>query len=190
MLRPVRGQATAYKKQGILVFRTGPLKASVVDETIRKVRRQREREILGTKSRVFFDTSVLVASFLDGHEHYDRSFAVLAGASRKNACCAAHSLAEFYATITRLPGKISLNVDQALASLDSISERLELISLESSEYRHAIRAAASWGISGGTIYDALLGHCALKARVTDIYTWNVDHFRMLGPEIARKVRTP
>jgi AbrB family looped-hinge helix DNA binding protein len=49
VLRPVRGHATAYKKHGILVFRTGPLKASVVDETIRKVREERDRKILGTK---------------------------------------------------------------------------------------------------------------------------------------------
>jgi predicted nucleic acid-binding protein len=75
----------------------------------------------------FFDTSVLVASFLDGHEHYERSFAVLARADRKNACCAAHSLAELYSTLTRLPGKLGLTVEQALASLDSVAERLEYI---------------------------------------------------------------
>ena len=138
----------------------------------------------------FFDTSVLFASFLDGHEHYERSFAVLADANRKNACCAAHSLAELYATLTRLPGKLGLNVDQALWSLDSVAERLELISLEPIEYRHAIREAANNGIVGGTIYDALLGQCALKARATTIYTWNVAHFRRLGVDIAEKVRTP
>jgi AbrB family looped-hinge helix DNA binding protein len=49
VLRPARGKAKAYKKQGILVFRTGPLKASVVNETIRKVRRERDRQIMGTK---------------------------------------------------------------------------------------------------------------------------------------------
>ena len=140
--------------------------------------------------KCFFDTSVLVASFLDGHEHYDRSFAVLADANRKNACCAAHSLAELYATLTRLPGKLGLSVDQALLSLDSVAERLELISLEAHEYRHAIREAASGSIVGGTIYDALLGQCALKAHAAKIYTWNVGHFRMLGAEIAAKVRTP
>jgi predicted nucleic acid-binding protein len=138
----------------------------------------------------FFDTSVLVASFLDGHEHYERSFAVLADADRKNACCAAHSLAELYATLTRLPGKLGMSVDQALWALDSVAERLELISLEAPEYRHAIREAARGGIVGGTIYDALLGRCALKARATRIYTWNVAHFRMLEVEIAGKVRTP
>lgn len=140
--------------------------------------------------KVFFDTSVLVASFLDGHEHYERSFAVLADANRKNACCAAHSLAELYATLTRLPGKLGLSVDQVLLSLDSVAERLELIALDAHEYQHAIREAASGGIAGGTIYDALLGHCALKARAAKIYTWNVSHFRMLGPEIAARVQTP
>jgi len=83
-----------------------------------------------------------------------------------------------------------MSVDQALWALDSVAERLELISLEAPEYRHAIREAAIGGIVGGTIYDALLGQCALKARATKIYSWNVAHFRMLEAEIAGKVRTP
>jgi hypothetical protein len=41
------GRATAYKKRGILVFRVGALKASVVDATIEKVRKEREQEVLG-----------------------------------------------------------------------------------------------------------------------------------------------
>jgi AbrB family looped-hinge helix DNA binding protein len=49
VLRPIRGKAVAYKKDGILVFRTGPLKASVVEETIRRVRKERESQILGRK---------------------------------------------------------------------------------------------------------------------------------------------
>ncbi len=140
--------------------------------------------------KVFFDTSVLVAAVVVPHAQHQRSLAVFAAANRKTACCAAHSLAEVYATLTRLPGILGLNVDQALLLLDSVAERLELISLEPSEYRHAIREAATGGMIGGTIYDALLGRCALKARATTIYTWNVTHFRMLGIDIAEKVRTP
>ncbi|MGA7559111.1 MAG: AbrB/MazE/SpoVT family DNA-binding domain-containing protein [Terriglobales bacterium] len=49
VLRPVRGNATAYRKRGILTFQTGLLRASVVDETVRKVRKDRERQILGKK---------------------------------------------------------------------------------------------------------------------------------------------
>jgi len=138
----------------------------------------------------FFDTSVLVATSVESHEHHERSFALFIGADRKTACCAAHSLAELYATLTRLPGKFCLSADQAMLFLDSVEERLEVISLDPREYRLAIREAATAGIVGGTIYDALLGRCALKARATRIYTWDVGDFQRLSTEIAEKVRTP
>jgi hypothetical protein len=83
----------------------------------------------------FFDTSVLVATSVEGHEHHERSFALFIDADRKTACCAAHSLAELYATLTRLPGKFRLSVDQAMLFLDSVEERLEVISLDPREYR-------------------------------------------------------
>lgn len=50
VLRPVRGNASMYKKRGVWVFRGGaPLKASAVRETIRRVRKDREESILGKK---------------------------------------------------------------------------------------------------------------------------------------------
>jgi AbrB family looped-hinge helix DNA binding protein len=50
VLRPVRGNGSMYKKQGVWVFRAGaPLKASVVRETIRRVRKDREQTLLGRK---------------------------------------------------------------------------------------------------------------------------------------------
>ena len=51
VLRPARGNASLRKKQGVWVFRTGePLAASVVEQTIRKVRDDRDREVAGKKS--------------------------------------------------------------------------------------------------------------------------------------------
>jgi len=138
----------------------------------------------------FFDTSVLVAACVEGHEHHERSLALFSHANRKTASCAAHSLAELYATLTRLPGSLRLSADQALLFLDSVEERLEIVALDVREYRQAIREAASNGIVGGTIYDALLGRCALKARAIRIYTWDVADFQRLGDEVAEKVRMP
>ena len=51
--------------------------------------------------------------------------------------------------------------------LDSVEERLDVVSLDAPEYHLAIREAATAGIVGGTIYDALLGRCALKANVNE-----------------------
>ncbi len=48
VLRPARGNARMRKKQGIWVLHGGaPLSASVVRETIRRVREERERKVLG-----------------------------------------------------------------------------------------------------------------------------------------------
>jgi hypothetical protein len=48
----------------------------------------------------------------------------------------------------------------------------------------------SVGVTGGGICDAVLARCALKAGARTIYSWNVKHFRRLGPEIAKRVATP
>ena len=138
----------------------------------------------------FFDTSVLVAAAVVTHEQHHRSLAAFAGADRKTGCCAAHTLAELYATLTRMPGKQRIISDQALLFLDEVEKRLELVYLNTREYRLAINQAAHHGVLGGTIYDALLGQCALKAGATRILTCDVAHFQRLGSEISDKVRTP
>ena len=140
--------------------------------------------------KVFFDTSVLIAASLLQHEHHLPSSAAYLKADKKTAGCAAHTLAEVYSGLTRMPGPQRMGGDQALLILDQIRERLTIITLDEEDYYSAIAFAVAQGIVGGTIYDVLLAKCALKANATIIYTWDVDHFRRLGPEVARRVRTP
>jgi predicted nucleic acid-binding protein len=139
---------------------------------------------------VFFDTSALLPVFLEAHEHHEASLKVFLEAHRKNAYCGAHSLADIYATSTRLPGKHRLSGEQALLFVQDVTERLTPIALTPDECVRAIRSSAAQGVIGGTIYDALLAHCALKANVDTVYTWNVRHFQQFGSEIAKRVRTP
>ncbi len=80
--------------------------------------------------------------------------------------------------------------DQAMLFLADLVERLTLVALEGSEYWAAIGEAAAQNISGGTIYDALLAKCALKAGAEIIYTWNVGDFERLGKQVARRLQTP
>jgi AbrB family looped-hinge helix DNA binding protein len=48
LLRPVRAAAPLNKEQGVWVFRTGqPLAASVAEETLRLIRKERDQENLG-----------------------------------------------------------------------------------------------------------------------------------------------
>lgn len=139
---------------------------------------------------ILFDTSVLVAAILKQNVHHTRSLPAYLAANKKQACCAAHTLAEIYSTLTRLPGNQRMQCDQALLFLDDIRDRLAIVALNAEEYCSAIADAAANEVLGGTIYDALIAHCALKAGAKTIYTWNVEHFRRCGPEVARRVRTP
>ena len=125
---------------------------------------------------------------MEDHEHHERSLQAFADADKTRDCCAAHSLAEFYSTMTRLPGRHRLSGEQVLLFIENIRERLALITLTGAEYHAAIKQAAGAGIMGGTIYDALIARCAIKARVDAIYTWNTRHFQQLGEAIVKRLR--
>lgn len=140
--------------------------------------------------RCFFDTSVLVPVFVPGHEHHDRSIAAFSRAEPGTSSCAAHSLAELYATVTRLPGVYRMSAEQAFVCLGAIEQRLTIVALNPNDYRLTIREAASAGIVGGALYDALLGACAMKASVDVLYTWNVRHFSRFSTRWSKLVRTP
>lgn len=140
--------------------------------------------------KFFFDTSVLIAAAQVQHAYHQPSAAAYLKAHKKDSGCAAHTLAELYATLTRLPGRQRIGCDQALLFLDDIRQRLTIIRLDEEDYGSAIASAAAQGVIGGTTYDAVLAHCALKANAGTIYTWNLDHFRRLGPEVAQRVQTP
>lgn len=138
----------------------------------------------------FFDTTVLVAAVLEEHEHHQPSFRVLSDATPSSGFCAAHTLAETYAVLTRYPGKQRLSTEQALLAVEELGNRLTIVALDAPEYFAAIRQFAAQGVTGGTVYDGLIATAALKAKADALYTWNIGHFLLLGHEVARRVRTP
>lgn len=140
--------------------------------------------------RSFFDTSALIPVFLEEHVHHEASLKAFLRADKESGFFGAHSLAEMYATITRLPGKQRLSGEQVLLFLDNVIERLTPIALSASEYYQLVKICAERGIVGGAIYDALLAECALKAKVDVLFSWNTRHFQQLGPEIVKRLRTP
>jgi predicted nucleic acid-binding protein len=140
--------------------------------------------------REFLDTNVLVAAFWEGHAHHELSFRLFENTSKATSCCALHSLAEFYATMTALPVKPPIPPEQALLFLQEIRERLTPVFLATDEYYDEIVLAAGRGISRGRIYDALILRCAAKSKAETIYTWNLKHFQPISPGLSDRVRTP
>ena len=140
--------------------------------------------------RSFFDTSALVPVFYGDHAHHKGSLERFIQFDKSDGCCGAHSLAEVYSTLTRMPGKHRISAEQAMLFIGSIRERLSVIALSGDEYADALQAASALGIVGGGIYDAVLAHCALKAKVETIYTWNTRHYSLCGKEVTELLRTP
>jgi predicted nucleic acid-binding protein len=140
--------------------------------------------------KAFFDTSLLVPVFYGDHVHHSASLDLFVQFDRDSGCCGAHSLAEVYATLTRMPGRHRISGEQAMLFVGSLRERLTIVALDGDEVARSLSESATLGIVGGAIYDALLASCALKASAEAIYTWNTRHYAQCGPEVIRRLRTP
>lgn len=140
--------------------------------------------------KALLDSSVLVASFYEDHEHHLPSLELLLRHKKRDACLATHSFAEVYATLTAMPGAKRVTPAEAVLFLESIRERLTAIAMDGDDYIQAAELAAESGASSGGIYDAIIGQCFLKSRAEFLYTWNLKHFQKLRANIGKNVRPP
>jgi predicted nucleic acid-binding protein len=138
----------------------------------------------------FFDTSVFVGAFWRGHPQHHASLELVSAANRKKSACAAHTLAEVYATMTALPVKEVIPPDQVLLFVQEVHDRCTVVTLNEHDYFDTIERAAARGLVSGRIYDALLLQSASKVNAQAIYTWNLKHFRAIAPEMADRIQTP
>jgi predicted nucleic acid-binding protein len=139
---------------------------------------------------VFFDTSVLIAASDAAHPHHPRSRPLLAAATPERAACGAHTLAEVYAVLSRLPGGKKVRPELAGHLVDQIVMRMTVVPLGAEEYATTLRAAARRGLAGGIIFDAILLACARKVDAQRIYTWNEKQFRLVAPDLSDRITTP
>ena len=140
--------------------------------------------------RAFYDTSVLVAVFDGKHQDHAASLGRFASALRKDSACGAHTLAEVYAVLTRMPVKPPIRPEQAMMFIKEIQERLSVICLDEREYLHTLEEAASKVLPAGRIYDALIIECARKSKAERIYTLNLRDFQRIAPDLADRMTAP
>jgi predicted nucleic acid-binding protein len=137
------------------------------------------------------DTSCLVAAVCAWHRHHDATRREIERRDRagEKLVLAAHSLAETFSVLTRLPEPHRLRPDDALALIEANWGETRLIALAGSDYRATLRRCRDVGIGGGAVYDALIATCARKAEVETLVTWDIEGFeRFLEDEPA--VRAP
>ena len=139
---------------------------------------------------IFFDTTVLVAASEQGHPHHAQARPALqrVAAGRDKGFMGAHSIAEVYAALTRLPVQPRIHPLEAVRILsDNIVPHFEIIPIDKEDYVAALSSVGNGGWSGPKIYDALLLRCATKRGVKRIYTFNLGDFRQLAPPTLQAI---
>jgi predicted nucleic acid-binding protein len=144
--------------------------------------------------KVFLDTSVLIAAVVSQHDAHARAFPILERVlnGKDGGFVAAHSLAEMFAVLTKLPLPYRHAPEQALLSIEeNVLKHFRISGLTGNDYASLIREAAVIGIQGGTIYDAVLLKCAEKSNVDRIFTLNLKHFLAVASRsVGSRLSTP
>ena len=141
--------------------------------------------------RVLFDTSSLVAAFLEDHPFHNGCLPWLKKALDKEieGYISTHTLAELYAVLTRLPRQPRLSPDEVELLLSNL-EGCQKVTLSPDDYASVIHRLTTLRLIGGAIYDALIAQAALIAKVNILLTTNPKDFLRLGEDIATIVRVP
>ena len=143
--------------------------------------------------RILFDTSTLVAAIVVGHPAHNAALPLLLRVKEKadTGLVAAHSLAELYAILTRLP--VTPRISPALARQviqRDVLETCQVIALSADDYGTLLDHVASLELAGGVVYDALLLHAAWIADVDQVVTLNPRDFRRAYPQLADRIASP
>ena len=143
--------------------------------------------------KVLCDTSVLVAALMQAHPAHARALAwlVRAHSGEIEIVISAHSLAELYSVLTRIPLKPPISTPEIWKLIeDSVLSLCTVVALEPAEYASVLRGLSNVGIGGGPTYDALIAAVAQKSAVDQIITLNVGHFVRVCPELAAVIAEP
>lgn len=137
-------------------------------------------------TRYLCDTDALIASICVWHAHHQRTSAEVRrrADAGEEVVLAAHSVAEVYSVLTRMPGRDRLRSEDAIALMGANWSDTPTVHLTARETWDAVRQAQRLGVTGGQTYDALIAHAASKAGASTILTWNVRHFAPFAGEIA------
>lgn len=143
--------------------------------------------------RALFDTSVLVAAVVQAHSMHTRALPWLMRAQSRELqlVLSCHSLAELYASLTRLPVSPRITPDRGSKIVDGVvAAASEIVPLSPEDYTSTIQRISGMGLAGGIIYDALIARAAEKAEVERLITFNAAHFRRVWPEGESLLVTP
>lgn len=143
--------------------------------------------------KVLTDTSVLVSALLPSHAFHSQSVPWLARAKQRafDWVVSAHSLAELFAVLTRMPSKPKLSPAASWTLIDqNIIPFATIESLTGRDYQDVVHALAQQGLAGGIVFDALIARVAEIAQVDNLVTLNETHFLRVWPAGGSRIVSP
>ncbi len=143
--------------------------------------------------RILLDTSVVVAALLPEHESHQAAVPWLsrARAGAFQFIFSAHSLAELYAVLTKIPVSPPISPEMAAKLIrENIVSTATLVAVHADEYLRLLEGLVEKGLTGGAVYDAVIAEAAKRAGVDMLVTLNVGHFQRVWPEGAGRIFSP
>lgn len=140
--------------------------------------------------RVMFDTSTLIAALLKPHDAHHLALPwleqVLVG--EHVGVLSAHTLAELYSTLTRMPLQPKITATDALDLIrENLLDVFEIVGLTPADYWTILENLQSRSLVGGVTYDALIMYVAIKADVDKVITLNGRDFVRLFPQFGGEI---
>jgi predicted nucleic acid-binding protein len=143
--------------------------------------------------RVLLDTSVLVVAVVEAHPMHNVALPWLqrAKAQSDEGLVAAHSIAELYSVLTKLPLRPRIAPSVAVEVIErDVLDILEVVTLSADDYRAVIKQLAEMGITGGVIYDGLIVRAAQETGAEQIVTLNQADFQRIAPALTDRIISP
>ena len=143
--------------------------------------------------KALLDSSTLIAAMLPDHAHHGPAHAWLAQAKLGDFdfYVSAHSLAEVYSVLTRLPRTPPITPPEAWRMLrENVCSCAKIVSLSGDDYVGLMIDLSQRGVRGGQVFDAIIARAAELAQIDQLVTLNDTHFRAVWPSGATCVVTP
>jgi len=140
--------------------------------------------------KVLFDSSVLIAAFIESHPKHKSALALLIKAKDKEfeLFVSSHTILEIYSVLTSAPFKPKITPLIAKQLIENnIKNIAKTVYLTDDNYFAIVEKMSNSNLSGGIVYDAIIVECALKAKVDEVLTINPKDFLRLTNALPIKV---
>jgi len=140
--------------------------------------------------KILFDSSVLIASFIELHPQHNPALEYFRKAKDKEFefIVSAHSILEVYSVLTSAPFNPRITPITAKRLIENnIKKNAKVISLSDKDYFRILKKVSEYNLSGGIVYDAIIAECAEKSNSDLILTLNIRDFIRLNISNSIKI---